>query len=91
MSQGLWGQHLDWINPGPTYFDGSDVLTDTLMGLRAGLLGGMGVRQGLGPDQLWATGEAAAGLEGASISFFHFGRAVTATVVGGATQFVFAE
>jgi hypothetical protein len=88
---GLWGQHLDWIQEGPTFFDGSDVLTDTLMGLRAGLLGGMGVRQGLGPDLLWADGSAPAGLEGASLSFFHFGRPVTATVVGGKTVFTFAE
>jgi hypothetical protein len=89
-ASGLWGQHLDWIQDGPTHFDGSDVLTDTLMGLRAGLLGGMGVRQGLGAELLWAEGSPAAGLEGASLSFFHFGRAVTATVAGGETRFVFA-
>jgi hypothetical protein len=55
------------------------------MGLRAGLLGGMGVRQGLGAESLWAEGTPASGLEGASLSFFHFGRAVTATVAGGET------
>ena len=89
-ASGLWGQHLDWIQEGPTFFDGSDVLTDTLMGLRAGLLGGMGVRQGLGADLIWADGPAAVGLEGASLTFQHFGRAVTATVVNGTTHFVFA-
>ena len=89
-ASGLWGQHLDWIQDGPTHFDGSDVLTDTLMGLRAGLFGGMGVRQGLGAELLWAEGSPAASLEGASLSFFHFGRAVTATVAGGETRFVFA-
>jgi hypothetical protein len=59
-ASGLWGQHYDWINPGPGYFDGSDVLTNTLMGVRAGLHGAMAIRQGLGADALWSEPGAAA-------------------------------
>ena len=89
---GLWGQHLDWIGADVGgHFDGSDLLTDTLVGLRGGLFGAMGVRQGLGPALLWADGAPAAVLEGASLAFYHFGRAVTATVRGGETVFEFAD
>ena len=89
---GLWGQHLDWIGPDVGgHFDGSDVLTDTLIGLRGGLYGALAIRQGLGADLLWAGGAPAAALEGASLAFYHFGRAVTASVQGGRTVFTFAD
>ena len=85
---GLWGQHYDWINKGSEGFDGSDVLTGSLVALRTGLHGAMAIRQGLGADALWAVaGAATAAVEGASLSFFHFGHAVTATVVSGTTVF----
>ena len=76
--------HVDWVNGGTTDFNGSDVLANTLVTLRHGLLSAMGVRQALGA--VWAGAPAAAGLEGAALTFRAGGVRVRAQVVGGMAQ-----
>ena len=82
----LWGQHYDWINHGTTNFNGPDVLTDTLVALRHGIMSAMGLRLALGST--WSGAPAAAGLEGASLTFRTGGVRVRAEVHGGRVRIV---